>query len=329
MMRNCPHCQFLLTTDSDTCAVCNLPVEQPPPVPAGLVAAMAPTEAAGGGSTPSAGGTPPAWSVPGGTAPPTAPPAPGFSTPGSIPPGPAAPGSPSSGFSVPGATPPWAPPPTGPASGPADPAGFQVAPVATKGKGRVVVAVVLGLVGLVLVALVGLTFIGTTTESADIDVATTDWTSYSDPRGAFTVEMPGEIRSIADLSEESGVDDLGIEVRGVVGEDESFGAAVFRYGLPPGAAFDLNAGVDGGAASAFKDSTVTDRVPIETPWGPGVDAKVVGTLNDGAEGAAFIRLITADGVPYMMVTSGPASASAESAQLQERMVNSFRAHSAP
>ena len=135
--------------------------------------------------------------------------------------------------------------------------------------------------------------------------------------------MPGAVEVVDDLAASAGFDLGGVPVRGVVGEDAAFGSAVFRYELAPGTPFDDDGGIEG-AARVFADHTVTSTTPVETPFGPGVDAEFVGTMPDGQKGVAFIRIVHVGDVPYLLCTYGYASSSPEVQQLHQHLLDSFR-----
>ncbi|UDY36771.1 hypothetical protein [Dermatobacter hominis] len=195
--------------------------------------------------------------------------------------------------------------------------GLKVAIVAV---GTIVLLGILGVAALV--------FVGAPADET-VDPAAVDWAPYSDAGGAYTIDLPGAVEVIDDLGSQEGVDTAGVPVRGVFAGGPSFAVAVFRYELPPGAAFDTDQGVDGAALGMFTNPTVTRRVPAQTEHGPAIDAEVVGSLDDGSKGIGFLRLVTVGGTPYMLGTFGLASSSPELAQLHERLVASFQVPAAP
>ena len=183
--------------------------------------------------------------------------------------------------------------------------------------------VALGVLGVAALMLVGQRV------DRSVDPATTAWSTHRDPEGAFSVDVPGSVEVVDDLGAMADTDLGGIQVRGVIGSDGGFGAAVFRYGLPPELSFDTDGAMEGLAAGSFTAPTITSKTTVETAFGPGIDAEVVGTLSDGEKGIAFVRGIQVDGVPYLIGTYGYAAWSPEVEQLHQHLLDSFQAPAAP
>jgi hypothetical protein len=193
---------------------------------------------------------------------------------------------------------------------------------------KVATIVVACIVALGAVGVAALMFLGQQVDQS-VDPASTAWSTHRDPEGAFSVDVPGSVEVIDDLGATAGTDLGGIQARGVIGSDGGFGAAVFRYGLPPGSSFDTYGAIEGMAVGSFTAPTVTSKTTVETAFGPGIDAEVVGTLSDGQKGIAFVRGIQIDGVPYLIGTYGYAAWSPEVQQLHQHLLDSFQAPAAP
>ena len=193
--------------------------------------------------------------------------------------------------------------------------------------GLKVAAIAVGGVALVVIlGVVALSFVGTTA-STDVDPEAVGWTPYRDPDGNFSVELPGAVEPL-DVGSEKGLP-TGVSIKGVMSQTSSHSSSALRYVLPPGTAYDLDGGIDGAAANTFSDAVISNRTPVETPYGPAIDAEIVGTVATGQKGISFVRLVKVGDVPYMLLTVGDAASSPELAELHERMVASFSSPAAP
>lgn len=155
-----------------------------------------------------------------------------------------------------------------------------------------------------------------------ISVEDSDWRTYTDPGGRFSLEMPGK----ATATTESVSTGAGSVTADLVLTEEPAVTALGIVPIPPGATPDLPAALEGfaegGEASGMVNAIVTQSNQVTTPFGSGIRGRVDG-LVDGKE-AVMAALVFVNGSNlYVLTTVGPAPQTALVLDIQDRMATSL------
>lgn len=298
VVKNCPHCQFLVADGATTCSVCHSDLSSPPdPTAAGSPPFVAPGQVPGApvSSQPSFTAAP--YGAP--TA--TLPPSPGTAWP---------------------APPPGAPfPPTGVGAQP------------KRGWSATKILVVVGLVCLVpVLGVAGLVLLGVT---ADVQLTTGElaadelpWASHDDPGGWYVVDMPGRVVvDTVEMPEGYGIV-ASVETASVSARE--FAASVTRSPdvVPAGqtfttAPYSITAAERGlSEAGILDDAEIVDHQVVVGTGDLQMLVEAHGTVR-GEQSVMWSRLVIVGTDLYELNAVGSLDDSEEIAAIVERMATSF------
>jgi hypothetical protein len=227
----------------------------------------------------------------------------------------------------------WAPVASGApaAAGPGGATWVPPAPVPAGSRrgGVVALGVIGGLVALVLVLLVGVTFIGTTAKSANA-APPSDWKVHRDPAGRYQVELPGA-PATRTKQEDAG---LSAPIETVTAEvtRRSWDSFVLLIDLPQdpgGIDLSLDAMRERILDGVRNEPSVTrmdvqDPQQVTAPSGPALDVRFTATV-DGVAQVGRLRVLHVGADSYALATLGPAAQESEVQKMQDRITGSFAA----